>query len=297
MEKKHIISLYFNRYPTELKLSEAQSPKYFEWNGVNIAAKHKKIWKKLLNRDTIGNNWVKQTVHIKHLKDEYKVIGFKGDKTYSILYVVNDIILEELLTILPASYAKRKVKYIVCTEINDGNIYSKRYEKVLANPTQAGKSKYISISGQNFFAKQNEFISSKMVLKLKDFYYRSLMQKDLKQLQGLRKFLLTNTYPLIIELEIVDTIKHHKDNSNNLIGRVWDVDNRAYPYNKTFLDFLTKGVENEMEPFLVDDDRLRVRGGSYYFTPCDIYEDRKLVFHFYTTEKYTMHDKIINFLK
>jgi len=123
----------------------------------------------------------------------------------------------------------------------------------------------------------NEFTRAKIVNLLKKDYYEKIQLYNFPVVGILDE----NDYPIRIELEIVDTIKNVYDRTKKGNGIRWDVGNRAYPYLKTFVDFLVDG-HKQFKGILPDDDRLHVEGESYYFTPCDNHEDRKLIFRIYT---------------
>ena len=50
-ELTKVISITVPEYIREIKLSNAQRPKYFEWNGKTIKSKNKKLWKKCIDPD------------------------------------------------------------------------------------------------------------------------------------------------------------------------------------------------------------------------------------------------------
>lgn len=98
-----------------------------------------------------------------------------------------------------------------------------------------------------------------------------------EKLNFLRKSI---TYPLYIHLEIHDTVRNVYDRSKKGEGIRWDVGNRAYPYIKTLVDFLVDGYK-DIEPIIIDDDRLHVMGEGYTFHPIEEGEECKLVFKIY----------------
>lgn len=278
--KKKLGSITIPNYPRRIQLSKAQRPKYWEWDGVTIKCKSKKLLQKYINQDCRQNIIFNSGKVLPHqLKKPYKIIGFKGDKVYNRLGVGGEFILNSLTT----SQLKKSTKYFLCEEIEDGLIsYSMIYKKVLANPKQAGTPKIHIISGQDFHVGLNPHIRTKLVDTLHEFYYDFFKGKSLRYDWGLFRNSLNKNYPLIIEMEIRDTVKSQFDNTKKGNGKHWDVGNRALPYMKTFLDFLDKG-HKDIEPFIVDDDRLHISGGNNsFFTPIEEGETRELVFHFYS---------------
>jgi len=101
------------------------------------------------------------------------------------------------------------------------------------------------------------------------------LKKDYKDKVDYFPIITKSNYSVKIEMELIDTIKDFYDTTKEGDGRRWDVGNRCYPYLKTFVDFLVS------EEVLPDDDRLHVGGESYFFTPCEKFEDRKLIFRIY----------------
>lgn len=273
-------------YLRSVQVSQKQREKYYEWNGTTIKSGSKKLLQKYINpiyKDNIIQN--NGNIIPNCLKDQYVIIGFKGDREYS---KISNIGREFAFQELPNSYMRKPTKFILCEEIEDGiKTYSIINKKVVANETQAGKPRNHIIKGQDFYVGLNPFIRTKIVDALKRSYYEKLWLAQGNSMYKLRQTLKLS-YPLYIEMEIQDTIvnvfgKQPKDLENP--GTRWDVGNRADPYLKTFLDFMANGYRDEelnhfFEPLIVDDDRLHISSGNNaYFTPIDDAKDCALVFY------------------
>lgn len=294
MEDKTLIAkITIPQYIRSIEISKAQREKYYEWDGITIKSGRKKLLQKYINKyckkDIIFNNG---NVEPQHLNNDYIIIGFKGKDIYEKIYqttTTNGVIKSR---IGKSKWTKKQLelptKYFLCYDDIDEN-----YPKVIANETQAGKPRNHIIKGQDFYVGLNPHIRNKIVTALKESYYEVLKLVNGTALVRLR-YKLKTSYPIIIEMEIQDTItnvfgKQPKDESNP--GTRWDVGNRADPYLKTFLDFLVEGFRNDegiqyFQPLIVDDDRLHISGGNNaYFTPIEDESKRKLVFHIYKDDR------------
>lgn len=268
MESSKLITTFeIPQYLREIEVSAKQRPKYYTWDGTTIKAKNKLLLQKYISpkhkQDVINNNnnvtpaWLRYPYVLVKVKAN-KVIGIFGNKVSNDRFVHTDVCFL-LNTKLTVKEEKKPTEYIL---IN----YETR-EKVLANETQAGKPKKIIIKGQDMYSGVlNEFTRAKIVNELKEDYKDKIEYFPIITKSG---------YPVRIEMELIDTIKDYFDNTKEGNGRRWDVGNRCYPYLKTFVDFLVS------EEVLPDDDRLHVIGESYFFTPCERFEDRKLIFRIY----------------
>lgn len=279
LHRKSIGSIVIENYIRKVKLSKAQRPKYYEWNGVTIKSGSKKLLKKYIRpecKETIILN--NGEVRPNHLKDSYIIVGFKGDKVYSTIKHG-----QESYQPLTANQLKKTTKYILC------NINT--YEKVIANETQAGTPKEHIINGQAFYNQTlNPFARIKVIETIKEMYYNKFNTIEVPLLENF-KHKLNSSYPLYIEMEIRDTLKSEYDNSKDEIGRKWDVGNRAEPYMKAFLDFIVNGYYTEdkeknknylIKPMIEDDDRLHISSGNnVFYTPIKEGEVSSLIFHFY----------------
>ena len=276
---KPLISIGLPNYLREVKISNAQNPKYFEWDGNTIRAKNKKLWKKCIN-----TNAVNTVITPNDLKSNYKIIGFKGKYIYSIINTTDQIQIFNLTE----KQNKVKVKYILCIEDVEGDIkLDKTYSKVIANPSQVGKENKIIVTGQKGY--YGIHTQNLIVSKLKESYYKKFDKIPSDHKIKLANILNSN-FPIWMILEIQDTVKAFNDTTKEGYGRAWDVDNRALPYLKTFKDFLVHGYSKEngeylQVPILQDDDRLKVMGDASIFTPIDEFAERKLIFHFYKDER------------
>lgn len=281
MQRQLIGSIKINNYIRKVQLSKAQREKYYEWDGVTIKCRSKKLLQKYINpvyKESIIRN--DGNVLIEYLIPTFVIIGFKGTKVYSQqITKQNEYVFASNLTQKQLSIP---TKYILCKEIPLG-----QYVKVLANETQAGKPKYHIINGQAFYNQTlNPFARVKVMETIKEMYYDKLVTiPNERRNTFINK--LNSSYPLIIEMEIRDTIKSVTDRTKKGNGQRWDVGNRAEPYMKGFLDFLVKGYITKeeiilMPPLIKDDDRLHVTSGNNaFFTPIEEDETPSLVFHFY----------------
>lgn len=267
-------------YIREVKLSNKQKEKYYEWNGVTIKCGSKKLLQKYINPaykiDIINNNG---NILPQHLKTKFSIQGFYKNKIVSQMVTDKNEWKE-------SNKAPQATKYILCEEIK----YS-QYEKVKANETQAGKPKIQVINGQNIYNHTaSPFTTGKIFDTIKEMYYNKFITIPHK-IRSRVKDVLDKSYPLQIEVEIFDTVKNFYDNTKEGNGRIWDVGNRADPYMKTFLDFFSKGYKDKngnylLKPFIKEDDRLHVTSGNNaYFTPISEEENRKLVFHIYSDNR------------
>jgi len=139
-----------------------------------------------------------------------------------------------------------------------GYAIDKDNRRIIANPLSAGTAKYVPINGQIFYSqKGGQFTRAKIVQELHSFY------KD--HLQDFKPF-LDKEYPLVIQMNWFCPYSHKTMDSTNMY----------FAYQKTFEDVLTNmGI--------IKDDEVRyVTGGFPIYTPIQNFEDRKLVFTFYT---------------
>lgn len=177
------------------------------------------------------------------------------------------------------------------TKIENGKKVSKKFlvekltgNKVISNPHLAGQEKRININGQGIYnGTIQEFDRNNMIGQIKDSFRSHV--RTLKPI---------NRFPLRLDVFLFDTII---DDFSN--GQDWDLDNRFYPYGKTFQDLLTevkteKGnvpnkLYNEQDfgkiiiPSIIpDDNRFYITDPPHaIFVPVDDMEDRKLVVRIY----------------
>ncbi len=138
-----------------------------------------------------------------------------------------------------------------------GFAIDKEGRRIIANPLSAGTAKYIPINGQIFYSqKGGQFTRAKIVQELHSFYKDNI---------NLKPF-LDKDYPLVIQMNWFFPYSHKTMDSTNMY----------FAYQKTFEDVLTNmGI--------IKDDEVRyVTGGFPIYTPIQNFEDRKLVFTFYT---------------
>jgi len=140
----------------------------------------------------------------------------------------------------------------------EGYAVDKDFRRIIANPLSAGKARFVPINGQIFYSqKGGQFTRAKIVQELHSFY------KD--HLENFTPF-TDKQYPLVIQMNWFCPYGHKTMDSTNMY----------FAYQKTFEDVLTNlGI--------IEDDEVRyVTGGFPIYTPIDSFEDRKLVFTFYT---------------
>lgn len=284
---QHLGFIELYNYPRQVKLSEAQRPKYWEWDGTTIKCGSRKLLQKYINQDyrenIIMNNG---NIDTEWLKESYHIVSYRGNQPW---YIYGNDYYDsmDLRIVFTKTNIKKPIKNYLCKVSINKEDRVVNIEKVLANETQAGKPKYHIISGQDDHVRASPFTRKKVVDTLHDYYYDEIFRShsNIKLNYIRRKF--ESNYPLYIVLELKDTVKNVFDNSKDDIGRRWDVGNRLLPYNKTFLDFLTRGYKDKngevlMRPFIEDDDRLHVTSANNgYFTPIENEENRSIVVHFY----------------
>ena len=281
-----ITKITIPNYIREIEASKSQRKKYYEWNGTTIKSGSKKLLQKFINpisKDDIIRN--KGNVTAVHLRDDYHIVGFKGDKLYSTIDSITgkEISLGNIFT---EKQLLKTTKYILCEQYEDGmHTYSMQYKKVIANDTQAGKPKRVIINGQQIYnGGMSPFLKGKMFDELTYSYFKVFDAIPFNKLMWLRGR-INESYPIRVTMEVQDTVKNLYDNSKDDIGKRWDVGNRTDPYMKTFLDFLSNGYTDEdgnvlLKPIIEDDDRLHVSSGNNsFFTPIFNSNQRKIIVH------------------
>lgn len=134
-------------------------------------------------------------------------------------------------------------------------------QRVIANPNVAGTPKWQTIRGQDFYSGNlNHYARNKIMFAIKQSFVPFVMN-----VKPLRK----EDYPVYIVTEIHDSISNELSNGDE----PWDVRNRVYPYGKAIEDLLVTGhcgdQVKQLDPVLVDDDRLHVVGSFDKFVPID----------------------------
>jgi len=135
-------------------------------------------------------------------------------------------------------------------------------ERVIANPQNVGKENRNNINGQDIYnGNVARHDRNNMMGQIKDSF-----RKYLKDMQPITRF------PIRIDIYLFDTIID--DEYSN--GQDWDVDNRFFPYGKTFADMLKK------EGKIPDDNRLYITEPPHaIFVPVPDPEDRKFIIRIY----------------
>ena len=277
-----LISIKIPEYIREVTVSNAQRPRYFEWNGTTIKAKGKKLWKKCIKDiyyDKIELN--EGNVLPQYLEDKYRIALFHGDRIREIYQNEGFPNLCQAFLLTDKQLKKRKKYYLIELE---------SLEKVVSNPTQVGTPNNEVITGQKIYdGNYNEFTRAKIVNALHKMYedkFNSIPDNKLRALTDL----LNSNYPLWFCLELRDTVNAWNDKTKKGNGRRWDVPSRTFPYLKTFADFLTNNN------YIEDDDRLHLLGDGSFFTPVTRDEYRELIFHIYK-DKRRFWETIINATK
>ena len=274
-----ITSITIPNYIREVEVSKKQNPKYFVWNGQTIKSNSKKLWKKCIDSrydsEIIMNNG---NVLPQHLKEQYTIFDKKS----------------KLIMDFFSPFDTSK-KWIL------GEITSEGIKPVIANPTQVGKPNTKIISGQYIYSGvYNKFMQGKIINEIKKSYYLKFRTIPHSTRHAL-KLTLDKSYPLLLIAEIQDTVKRFNDNTKEGNGKQWDVGNFAYPYLKTFSDFLVNGYITgnlqeglyDIEPVIKEDDRLHIMGEFSYYTPIPEGRTRKLIFHLYKDTR-TLWNPILN---
>ena len=107
----------------------------------------------------------------------------------------------------------------------------------ILNEKKVGQPNIMRINAQDFYSGfSSPFIRGKIMGDIK-----------LNMLPYLTSLPVITERPVRVELEIVDTIKNYTDKSKDGWGMRFDIDNRAYPYMKAFLDLLVTGKRGDVE--------------------------------------------------
>lgn len=146
--------------------------------------------------------------------------------------MVDEVIIPEYMTHIVLSKKRRKQyykkkdtpdkrpkKYRHLTEFDSkGRLLGDDGDPVVKNPNSAGKPRLQKINGQALYSSQNEFIRSKMMNQMKEFFLPYV-----SELKSVRKF------PICVEFIFRDT------ESETLP----DIDNQGWIYAKAILDCMT----------------------------------------------------------
>lgn len=273
MLTKELISIIeIPQYIREVQLSKAQRPKYLEFEGMNPT-----VWNIPFKYLKKSNSVISKRPDWLALKEKYIIAAFRKNTYHFSLTSGHDFLS-----------LGNEDKFFMC------EIVDLKPTRVIINSKKVGTPRFIRINAQDFYAGfASPHMRGKVINEIKHNmlpYLRDLPVID------------SASYPIRIELEIVDCVKNYTDRATEGAGTRWDLDNRAYPYFKSFLDLLVTGTIGEtryFEPKLIDDDRLHVTGsGGALFTPVENFEDRMLRFHIYKdlrpiilTNKYCQHVK------
>ena len=151
------------------------------------------------------------------------------------------------------------------------------HEKIISNSRKAGFQKTKVINGQDL---HRLTLPDYLAAKIK----RAIKEQMIKEVE---KFSVIETFPLIIEAELFDTI----DDVLNKNNTDWDVDNRFLFYGKVFCDVLsgtpmqdeeTGRIVKSSKALIPDDNRKYITGPPQVtFTPIKDSNERKIVFRIY----------------
>lgn len=277
--KKLIVQFTIPNYLREVEVSKSQRPKYYYWDGKDIKSKNKKLLKKYIKKDEETLNRIAYRngcVYPIDLLSGYSIGYFNKKKKLIAILDYNNVEIEGFRKYSNNIYINKSITEVTLSDYN-AILIDNTFTPVIANETQAGKPRRIIIKGQDMYSGVlNEFTRAKIVNELKASYYNQFKNKS-KNWYRLKNSI---EYPLYIHLEIHDTIRNKYDRSKKGDGIRWDIGNRAYPYIKTFVDFLVDGYET-LPSLIEDDDRLHVMGEGYSFHPIEEEEECKLVFKIY----------------
>lgn len=273
-----LATFVFKEYPTKIKLSNKQRPKYFYANKdtLEIKGKGKKPWKRLFLKEHKD----KQHKFPSYLKIQYSVGVFYNNKFVGIFadYVLRDSKLlgirnKNNIEFLPTQFLPNTKKfYEAFNKGKDNNkvkyyvINNKTGEKVVSNPSQEGTAKYQIIKGQDFYSGFDHFsMRNKVVEELKKYYYNNI-DKNVNFLSKL---------PIRLSITLYDTLDNERQ-INKAEGSKFDVGNKVYPYMKTFSDFISQDYK-DFKKIIEDDDKLNIFSEEANFLPILNKEDRKMV--------------------
>jgi hypothetical protein len=242
------------QFVRKIQVSEKQRAVYYEWNGIFIKGKGRKIpvffFKDKKNIPKFPN--------LEDLKEGYFIGAFIGNKL--IKSFTSTAFIEYHKSVYEEK-ANKKCRYYLCTD-NNGMFSQESCKPILCNPKKVGKPKHYLIKGQDIYSGNlREHFRGMVMDKIKECYYPYV--KDLP---------VIDSYPIKIECDLYDTVKNSYDKTGDL-GQPWDVDNYCYPYMKAFPDILVR------EGKLRNDDRLHFPSSIHVrFFPIKDHSKRKLVF-------------------
>ena len=277
------------KYIKEVELSKKQLPKYYEYNGITIKSKGKRLLQKYIAKEHKPQVKVTGIVEPYMLHSDYTLVVVNKNKTI-IPFNQLSIIGKEL------GSHKKSSKILLFSKVNQ--------QLVIANETKAGKPNVYKINGQDFYSGNiNPFARRKVIQAIKESY-----------LPYLSTFPIIDDWsaPYLVQLIIFDCPKLDTDKAKDdlTISQFWDVGNRAFPYAKSFLDLIATGKTGKLanrktkeyvkyfEPLIPDDHLMYISKdpSGARFIPIDSSEDRKLVFVFtkdknsaITNNKYYKH--------
>lgn len=189
------------RHVRKIIISDKIRPKYYEWNGIEIKAKGKKIPLKYLKEQSKASIIITPF----DLNSNYYIGIFKQNKLVGKLETDSELV------------NLSKFKYRLCDTITN--------QPIIANNKAANNPRWYLIKGQDIYSGNlHPFTRVKVMNAIKDQF-----------IEHIKGFLSPiNQYPIRIECHVYDTVKNYYDKHN----QDWDIDNYSYPYMKAFPDVL-----------------------------------------------------------
>ena len=206
------------QYIREYQVSQSQRPVYY-----------------VLDSSTgkIKSTSKRNKVPVKLFTDSYPYGHSLDSKKYKLcVFRANKFVGEYA----PQIQVLKKTDHIRVCDIN--------FQPLIANFKNVGTPKIRVIKGQDIYnGNIREEQRAQMMNKIKE-QMRPIIQK----------MPVITQYPITIDCELHDTVKNKYDRvlDTDIEGRIWDVDNRGFPYGKAFCDVLQELSK------VVNDDRLHI---------------------------------------
>lgn len=265
------IEITIPNYIREVKVSDAQRPIYYEWDGRTIRARGKELLKRYIDK-----NHHYEIVHPENLREGYH-IGIVLDNIV-IGHIFKDIQIINPFLIKEAIITGKTGITVTKKQADRLKFYLVEGERiVIANEAKVGTPRIIRIKGQDIYSgNAREHTRAAIMHGIKDSFK--------PYLQGIPTVV---DFPIGIETEVHTTIKLAHDRAKDGMGVRWDLDNHIFPYNKAFADMLTE------EGIIPDDDRLHVTIPPHaIFCPIERDEDRKLVFRIFKDDRQIINNNV-----
>lgn len=242
---EEIAKIVINNYPRRIQTAKKAKPIFYilnEDNYIITSEKNKVLPLKYLKKEY---KKVAKYANPSMLKEEYSIYAINSKKEVAGNY----------------NFKNRKIEWFDKKIVNYKlALFDNRLpEIILANPKVAYNARYLVIKGQDFYSGNiHPFTRVKVVNELHFFFEKEII----KQCPIITK------YPIIIKCELHD---YFEDDFAN--GQAWDIDNRIFIYNKTFLDSLKNTGK------IIDDNRQYIIGSpGCIFIPINPLETPKLIY-------------------